>query len=420
LRVVTEKQPLSRSLSIGVWVLSGTRHENKSELGISHFLEHLVFKGTRRRSALQIAKSLEMYGGDLNAYTTREYTCYHAFVLRDHWQEAIDVLCDLVTGMELRSKDFALEKSVILQEIAMSQDQVDELIYDVLLQKMFPKDPLGRPILGFEETISPLTMAQVKKHYRKAYSPNQLIVSASGNILHSDFVNALKKKFPKKQKARPKKVLHQLIKPQKAVYCEDRPTEQLHFLMGVPCASFRDKERFSAFIVNAFLGGGMTSKLYQTVREKRGLVYSIYSSLNTFADFGMLNVYAACEPKHMKEVFRLVEAQFEKLRKEGIRQADLDFFRRQVKGALLLGAEDVDNRMNSIAINEMVFGQYKPLDYIIGELESVTTRSVREFLDKYFLWDKASLVLMGAGAKEAESWLGQTKMGGIGQGKGVK
>ncbi len=284
IRVVTEMHSESRAASLGIWVGTGTRDEAPGDEGISHFLEHLVFKGTETRSAFQIAKSLEALGGELNAYTTREYTCYHALVLKDHWQQALDVLSDLVSNMKMNRSDFALEKSVILQEITMGDDALEELIYDEYLSKCLPKHPLGRSILGTEASVEAMTQKQIQTYYKERYSGSNLIVSASGNIDHEEFVKRVEdvlghkpKKRLKLRRTRPK---HRAFRS-----VVEKPVEQLHILMGLPCATFKDKDRFEAFMVNALLGGGMTSRLYQSVREKKGLVYSIYSSLNTFDDF---------------------------------------------------------------------------------------------------------------------------------------
>lgn len=404
IRVVTENQPHSRAVSVGVWICSGTRSEPAGKTGLSHFVEHLVFKGTKTKSALQIAKSLEVLGGDLNAYTTREYTCYHAMVLKEHWHKAVEVLSDLVSNMAIKPTDFELEKSVILQEIAMSDDSLEELIYDIYLDRTLPKHPLGRPILGTAETVSGMTLKDIRQFYKQHYGANRIIVSAAGALDHDEFVKGVQKYLGKKKKSQVK-LAKKTLDNKRIQWVEDRPVEQLHFLMGVPCPSFKSTKRFESFVVNAFLGGGMTSRLYQQVREKRGLAYSIYSSLNTFEDFGMLNIYAACEPRQMKQVIESVLQEIARLKKQGIGRNELSQFKTQVKGNLLLGAEDIDSRMSSIAINEMVFGEYKSVENVIEELDRVSVESVNHFMHKYFDMKKASCVLMGGGAQGHTKWL---------------
>lgn len=398
IRVVSEMQPESRAAALGIWVLSGTRDESAGEAGISHFLEHMVFKGTKTRSAFQIAKSLEELGGELNAYTTREYTCYHALVLKDHWHVALDVLADLVTNMQIKKSDFELERSVILQEIAMGDDNQEDVIYDFYFDRAFGKHPLGRPILGNQGSIGKMTLKQVRDRYEQHYSGPNLIISAAGDLEHQDLVNAVEKALRRKKKTR---FSVQRVKPRHFPVREviEKPGEQLHLLMGLPVTSFQDKYRFESFIVNALLGGGMTSKLYQKVRERKGLVYSIYSSLNTFVDFGMINVYAACEPKNMKSVVKNIQSEVRALKERGIRPSDIELFKTQVKGSLLLGSDDVENRMSSIAVNEMVFGEYRPVERVIEEIEAVSAKSIKEFMREYYDLDKWGVVLLGAEAE---------------------
>ncbi|MFN7730064.1 MAG: M16 family metallopeptidase [Bdellovibrio sp.] len=399
IRVVSEMQPESRAAALGVWVLSGTRDEASNEAGISHFLEHMVFKGTKNRTAFQIAKSLEELGGELNAYTTREYTCYHAFVLKDHWRVALDVLSDLVNNMQLKKSDFEVERSVILQEIAMGDDSQEDMIYDHYFDKAFGKHPLGRPILGNQNSIAKMNMKQVRDRYEQHYSGPNLIISAAGDLEHQDLVSAVEKALKRKKKTRFKV---QRSKPRHAAIREvvERPGEQLHLLMGLPVTSFKDKYRFEAFIVNALLGGGMTSKLYQKVREKKGLVYTIYSSLNTFVDYGLINIYAACEPKNMVPVIKNIQTEVRALKERGVRASDIELFKTQVKGSLLLGSDDVENRMSSIGVNEMVFQEYRPVERVIEEIEAVTPKTIKEFMREYYDMEKWGLVLLGA---EAES-----------------
>lgn len=401
--VVTEMHSESRAAALGIWVSTGTRDESIGDEGISHFVEHMVFKATKTRSAYQIAKSLEALGGDLNAFTTREYTCYHALVLKDHWPKALDVLADLVSNMEMKRDDFRLEKSVILQEIAMSEDNLEELIYDEYLSRCLPKHPLGRSILGTVKSIETMTQKQLQSYYRERYSGNNLIVSASGNIDHTELVDAVEKllgnKIKRKSQNRRTKPRH---RPFRAVL--EKPGEQLHLLLGIPCSSFKDKQRFEAFIVNALLGGGMTSKLYQSVREKKGLVYTIYSSLNTFQDFGIINIYAGCEKDNMKSVVRTIFTELRRIVKNGVSEGDLNLFKTQVVGSLLLGSDDIENRMQSIGINEMVFGKYKPVEDVIAEINEVTVKSVNQYLDRTFDLKNMGALLMGGGAEELKDW----------------
>jgi predicted Zn-dependent peptidase len=404
IRVVTEAHPQSRAVSLGIWVLTGTRDEDPGEAGISHFLEHLVFKGTKTRSAYQIVKSLEALGGELNAYTTREYTVYHCLLLKDHWRKGLEILSDLVSNMQMKKADFELERSVILQEIGMAEDDLEDLIYDIYFEKSLPRSSLGKPILGNVHSITHMKMNQVKAYYDRHYSANNIIVAGAGDLDHHDLVVAVEEFLGHKKK---RKFRTDRTRPTHKVVRTvlEKNSEQLHLCMGLPVTSFRDRNRFDAFIVNALLGGGMTSKLYQSVREKRGLVYSIYSSLNTFDNFGCINIYASCELKNMKAVYKNIQQEIAKLRRHKISVHDLEMYKTQVKGSILLGTDDVENRMTSIAVNEMVFHKYKPVDQVITEIDEVTVKSVNEFIARYIRPEMLSMVLMGGGAGELENYL---------------
>jgi predicted Zn-dependent peptidase len=338
-----------------------------------------------------------------SALLNKKNNCYHALVLKDHWRVAMDVLSDLVNNMQLVRDDFQLEKSVILQEIAMGDDALEELVYDIYLENCLPKHPLGRPILGTEASVSAMTQKQINHFYKQNYSGKNLIVAAAGNIDHEELVKAVEhflgskpKKKLKINRTRPKH------RPFKVVM--EKPSEQLHLLLGLPCATFKDKNRFEAFVVNALLGGGMTSKLYQSVREKRGLVYTIYSTLNTFDDFGILNIYASCEKDKMKAVVKTVASELKKLSKRKITAHELEMFKTQVKGGLLLGSDDIENRMQSIGVNEMVFGNYKPVTSIIEEMDAITVKSVNDYLKNNFDLKNMGAVLVGGGASELKEW----------------
>lgn len=279
-RVVTEQHAHSRSVSVGVWVLTGTRDEAPTDIGLSHFVEHLVFKGTKNRNTYQIAKSLESLGGDLNAYTTREYTNYHSLVLKEDWKIGLEILSDLVCNMRISRKDFELEKKVILQEIAMSDDTPEDIIYDYFFEGVYKNHPLARQILGKSETIEKMTQKRVFEFYNHYYQGQNLVISAAGPIQHDQFVIECQKLFKTRKKFAAKSdrrsprwtVSNRIL---------EKEMEQAHILVGFPTTSYQDRYRFEALILNSLLGGGMTSKLYQAIREKQGLAYTVYSSLNT-------------------------------------------------------------------------------------------------------------------------------------------
>lgn len=393
-RVVTENHPFTRAVSVGVFVERGTRHENPRKAGLTHFIEHLVFKGTRKRNAYELAAVLEAVGGDLNAYTTREYTCFHATSLKEHLNLSLDVLSDLVTNATLTTEDFKKEREVIIQEIQMSKDQLDEYILDVFLEKVFAGQELATPILGTEETLNALRRKDIVEFYRDMFRGPRMIVSVAGPVEHDHVVASIEKAFGKltKRMAGGKQRKPRVKQVQEFI---ERPSEQVHLLVGVPSCSYNSKERFESFVVNDLLGGGVTSRLYQRIREDRGLVYSVYSFLQSFVDTGLLLIYAGTGEDKALQVLKIIRSELEKFVKKGISLSELEMFKTQVKGQILLGAEDMENRMNSLGVNEMVFNEYKPIDEVISEIDRVTVKSVKNYVSKYIDTDQVSLMVMG-------------------------
>lgn len=407
IRVLTEHHPFTRSVSAGVYVDIGTRDEPVRLNGVAHFIEHLVFKGTRKRTAFDIAKSLEEVGGDLNAYTSREYTCFHAECLREHTPLAMDVLADLISRAEFSKADFDLERDVVISEIDMSKDDFEEYIFDLYFEEVYRGHQLGRPILGTPETLWYMNRKKVMDYYQSRYCGTNLIVSVAGNVDHEDVVRIVEKALghlPRRVPPRPRK--RPRSKPVRRFV--HRPSEQVHVLMGFPSGSFKDRHRFEAYIVHGLLGGGMTSKLYQTIRERRGLAYSVYSYLISFTDCGLLAIYASTARHNAGSVVKLIKRQIKDLREKGISRRDLKMYKTQVKGQILLAADDVDNRMNSLAINEMVFGEYKPVDDVVAEMDKVSVDSVQAYLDRYLNSDKVGLLILGdLEEDEAERIMGE-------------
>lgn len=403
IRVVSERHTHTRAVSIGIWVMAGTRDETVHQAGISHFLEHLTFKGTQRRSSYQLAKALEEVGGELNAYTTREYTCYHALVLKDHWKRAVEVLADLVCNMNLKEPQFLLEKAVVLQELSSSFENHEDHIYDEFLLRAYKGNSLGTPILGTEKALTDFTRKDVEKYYEQRYVGRNILVSCAGDVDHADLNIEVEKYLGAKPKGR---VLPPREKPRYHSFSEiiDKSTDQVHMLMGFPTGKFNDSLRFEAFIVNALLGGGMTSKLFQNVREKKGLTYSVYSSLNTFTDAGLLMVYAGSELDNIKEVVKTIIKSMHEIKKKGVSSHHLKLFKTQVIGSILLGSEDVENRMTSLGINEMVLGRYKPVQDVIDEIQAVDKKSLAAYIEKYFQLDNLGGLLLGSNLKNYRSW----------------
>jgi predicted Zn-dependent peptidase len=402
-RVVSEFHPESRAVALGLWVDTGTRDEKSDQVGISHLLEHMVFKGTKTRTSYQIARSLEALGGELNAFTGRENTCYHALVLKSHWGEALDILADLVSNMKFSKKDFLLEKGVILQEIAMAEESPEEFVFDHFYEHCFGAHPLGRSILGSIKTVTRMTMGEIYSHYKDRYQGSNLLVSAAGNIDHEELVHKTRSLLSHKKRRKPS---GRDVRPrwQTKRWIKEKDTEQVHFMIGMPFPSFKASDRFAGVILNTMLGGGMTSRLYQSVRERRGLAYSIYSMMNTFIDTGVLNIYAGIDTEKVEELAHLVSHELRRIKRQGLKKSEVENYKTQVVGSLLLGADDVDNRMNSIAINDIIFGRYRSPEDVVKEVEAVTSDDLHEFIEKWLRPEKVGGVLMGPGVSQQEQW----------------
>lgn len=330
-RVVTESHPYSRAVAVGIFVDIGSRDETEKNCGTTHFIEHLVFKGTKKRSAFEISRSMEAVGGDLNAYTTRETTCFHATCLKEHFPLALDVLVDLIRGARMSPRDFERERRVIAQEIDMAKDSPEEYGGDLFFERVFGDHPLGAPIAGTIESLERITRKDLNKYYRDHYTGTKLIVSAAGAVDHDEVVEHVSRVLSKIEKGRrpPKrsKPRYRSIR-----HFQRRPSEQVHLLLGLPSCSFKEPGRFDSYVVNALLGGGMTSRLYQRVREKRGLVYSVYSYLQSFVDTGLLMIYAGASVKNSPAVLDIILEESDKLARKAPEKMKLRCIERSSRG----------------------------------------------------------------------------------------
>ncbi len=392
--MVTENHPFTRAVSVGLFTDLGTRDENVKRAGLTHFLEHMVFKGTRKMTSFEISKALDAVGGELNAYTAREYTCFHATSLKEHLKLCLEVLTDLAVGATLNRDDFEKEREVIGQEIQMSKDNLEEYILDMYLEKAYSGHALGIPILGTEETLAAMKRKDLVDHYHNMFRGSRLIVSVAGPVEHDQVVDLVSKalgKLPKRSPLR-KKRAPRIRRVQEYV---ERPSEQVHLMVGLPSCSYRSPLRFEAYVVNELLAGGTTSRLYQKIREDKGLVYSVYSFLQSFVDSGLLLIYAGTGDKNAHQVLSIIKSELEKFVKNGIKSSELEMFKTQIKGSILLGAEDMENRMSSLGVNEMVFGDYKPIDEVIDLIDKVSVRSVKEYTAKFIDSQEVSLMVMG-------------------------
>lgn len=393
-RVITENHPDSSAVHVGFWLLTGSRDEKADLAGISHFLEHLVFKGTKTRSAYDIVYAMESVGGDLNAFTTKEYTCFHTLSLKEHLPLAVDILADISFSSNFPKDQVEIEKGVVLQEISMSKEEYSEYIYDVYFEKCFSKKSIGQPILGSEKSVSKMKTKDIKNYHKSRYHAENLVVTVVGPVEHEKIVKELEKKLKKIPKTGE---IVKRRKPKPKIISEviECPSEQVHALLAFETSSYKDKDRFESYFLSTLLGGGMTSKLYQSLREKKGCAYTAYSYLYTFVDTALSCIYFATDIKKLDAALDETYKIIDDLIKKGISRKDLELYKTQMKGNLLLGNDDLESRMTNLAHNEMVFGKQRTLEQVISEIEAVSRDSVHAYIEKYLSRDKIGRVLMG-------------------------
>lgn len=383
LRVLTEAIPAMRSVSFGIWVAVGSRDETGPQAGAAHFLEHLLFKGTNKRSALEISSEIEAVGGETNAFTTKEYTCYYARVLDEDLPLAIDVMCDLVADSVLAAPDVETERAVILEEIAMHDDEPGDEVHDLFARAVYGDHPLGRLISGTEETVTPMTRRQIQSFYRRRYTPPQIVIAAAGNLDHAAVVKLVRQALrgtpldtdPAAPAAHRPATPAVRTKPA-ATLVEPKETEQAHVILGCPGIDRTDERRFALGVLNNVLGGGMSSRLFQEIREQRGLAYSVYSYASQYADSGLFAVYAGCAPGKVDEVLDLTRAELSRVAATGITEAELARGKGMSKGSFVLGLEDTGSRMSRLAKGELLYGNLMPVDELLARVDAVTLDDV--------------------------------------------
>nr|WP_308212272.1 pitrilysin family protein [Nocardioides astragali] len=382
LRVVTEHMAGSRSASIGVWVNVGSRDETPSLHGCSHFLEHLLFKGTPERSAMEISVALDAVGGEFNAFTSKEYTVFHARVLDEDLATAVDVLGDMVTASTITEPDVEAERDVILDEIAMHDDDPDDVVHNLFAHQAWGDSPLGRPIAGTEASITAMTRAQIHRFYRRHYRPDNMVVAVAGNVDHTTVVRQAKLAFGRggflegqalptspDQSERARKV-------QAGEARTVRPQEQVNLVLGVKGLTRTDPRRYALGVLNTALGGGTSSRMFQEVRENRGLAYSVYSFATHHADAGVVGVSVGCLPGKYDAVLETVRGELAKVAADGITAEELERGKGQLKGGLVLGLEDSGSRMSRIGKAELVYDELLTIDEVVRRIEAVTLDDV--------------------------------------------
>ena len=389
LRIVTEEEKSVRSAAFGIWVNVGSRDESNSTAGASHFLEHLLFKGTKKRTSLEISSSIEAVGGETNAFTSKEYTCFYARVIDEHLPLAVDVISELITSTVVKKEDVDAERKVVLEEIAMRDDDPSDLIHDLFLEKYYGDTPLGRPILGTVQSIKGMSRDTVFNYYQNRYKPEDLVVAVAGNIKHRKVVDMVENALSKdgfldqsKTDYKLRKAPNVKVSGKGKVTLLNKKTEQAHIIYGVPGVARDDKSRFALSILSSAIGGGMSSRLFQEIREKRGLAYSTYAYSQQFAGSGVLSFYVGCKPSKAEESVKVIQSILFDIAENGLTREEIDRAKGSVSGALVLSQEDTGSRMTRIGKSELVYGQVLSFDEILSEIANVTPEQIREIARK--------------------------------------
>ncbi|MBI5968361.1 MAG: insulinase family protein [Deltaproteobacteria bacterium] len=392
--VITEEIPHVHSISVGIWIKAGSRDERRGENGISHFIEHMLFKGTKRRSAHQIAKEIDAVGGVLNAFTSKEYSSFYAKILAEHLPLALDLLFDLFLNSLFSAEEIEKERQVIVQEINMIEDTPDEYIHDLFSQSFWPRHPLGFPIFGRLETISRMNRTKLMEFFHQHYLDALPIIVAAGNLKHESLLRPVQETLGR-IKPRGKKRKTSPPCPHPHILVKNKKLEQVHLLLGTQGPSAIHPQRYAFSLLNTILGGGMSSRLFQEIREKRGLAYSVYSFLSSFMDSGMLGVYVGTGDSTLSRVLQLILREMKKLAGDSLRPKELRAAKEQLKGNLLLSLESVESRMGRLAKNELYFNRFVSTEEIIEGIEKVRAEEICALAHKTFQSDSLSLTVLG-------------------------
>ena len=395
LTLLTEEMQHIRSVSIGIWVRSGSRNEEAEVNGISHFLEHMVFKGTKNRSAEAIARQVDAIGGNMDAFTAKECTCFNIKVLDEHLPIAVDVLSDLVLNPMFEVKDIARERGVILEEIKMDEDNPDYLVHEIFTQNFWQGHPLGKPILGTKETVRRFEQPVLRDHYAQHIHPHNLVISAAGRLEHTRCADLVRERFGAlravrngHQQAPPKTTAGIVLRNKKAL-------EQVQICVGVPSHPISHERRYASYVLNTLLGGGMSSRLFQNIRERQGLAYAIFSELNPYRDTGCLSVYAGTSRQSAPKVVESIVREFRLLKEEKVGDEELRRTKEQLKGSLMLSLESSTARMSNLARQEMYFDHFFGLDEMIRHIEAVGAQDLIELSQEYFRSDVIAATVLG-------------------------
>jgi predicted Zn-dependent peptidase len=395
LQIVTESMPAVRSVSMGIWMRTGSRHEREDQNGIVHFLEHMVFKGTRNRSGEEIARAADAIGGHLDAFTSKEFTCFSIKVVDEHLPRAVDIVADLIKNPLLRSGDIAKESKVIQEEIRMVEDTPDDLVHEIFSKSYWPHHSLGRPILGTRATVGAFNQRRLRDFFRRHYVPRNMLIATAGHLTHGQVLDLVGKQFGQLPKGPvmaegPAPVAHP-----HARYRRKKELEQTHICLGTPAYPYAHKKRFASYVLNTILGGGMSSRLFQNIREKHGLVYAVFSGLSAYKDAGILSVYAGTAPANARKVVNLIIDEFHNLKQNSIPPEELQRAKDYLKGNLLLGLESTTSRMANIARQELYHGRCISLDEVAARIDAVTREDIVEVACELFQSGRIAVTVLG-------------------------
>jgi predicted Zn-dependent peptidase len=393
--VVTETMPHVRSVSVGIWVRNGSRRENPDQNGLAHFMEHMVFKGTERRSAEAIAREMDSVGGMLDAFTSKEQICFNAKVLDEHLPIAFDVISDLVLHPRFDSDDVKKERQVVLEEIKMDMDNPEYLLHELFTSGFWPGHPLGRPILGTPETVRNFSREALRTRFREWFAPDHLVVTAAGNVAHERVLELVDREFGR---LRPSGALEDHTPPQTGAPIQletKRDLEQVHLCIGVPSLPLANDRRFVVAVLNNLLGGGMSSRLFQNIREKQGLAYAVFSEVTPYSDAGMFTVYAGTANETIGKVIDLTIAEFRSMKESPVTEEELLRAKNHLKGSLMLSLESTSSRMTHLARQELYFNRFFSLDEILASIEGVTRDAVQSLAREFFRPEQISATVLG-------------------------
>jgi len=395
LTIITEEMQHIRSVSIGIWIKSGSRDEDPKWNGISHFVEHMVFKGTKSRTAEDIARQVDSIGGNMDAFTAKECICFNVKVLDEHLPIAMDVLSDLVLNPIFDVKDIGRERGVILEEIKMDEDNPDYLVHEIFTQNFWKDHPLGKPILGTKDTVKRFEQPILFDYYGERFNPGNLVVCAAGHVDHRQFADLVVEKF---QNLKPRSNGYHTAPPKinpRIIMRNKKALEQVQICVGTPAYPLAHPKRYGSYILNTVLGGGMSSRLFQNVRERQGLVYAIYSDLNPYRDTGCLSIYAGTSRESAPKVVGSIVAELRRLKNDPVPEDELRRAKDQLKGSLMLSLESSTARMSNLARQEMYFDHFFGLDELIERIESVTAEDVRATAEEFFRQEMLAVTVLG-------------------------